>query len=66
MAGLDLDVQVDFADALTIYGRLCAETGYGTEKALRLTRRAVEILRGAGEPVKLQFALETVEDLSSW
>ncbi|MCR3749714.1 hypothetical protein [Lentzea californiensis] len=66
MAGLDLDAHADYADALTIYGRLCAETGYGTEKALRLTRRAVEILRGAGEPVKLQFALETVEDLSSW
>lgn len=66
MSGLDLDANAAYADALTIYGRLCAETRYETEKALRLTRRAVDVLRAAGEPVKLQFALETVEDLSSW
>lgn len=66
LSGLDLDRQPGYADALTIYGRLCAETNYETDKALRLTHRAVEILREAGEPVKLEFALETVEALSSW
>ncbi|MGW6445528.1 hypothetical protein [Lentzea sp. NPDC055074] len=65
-AGLDLEAHVDYAEAVTTYGRLCAETKFETEKALRLTRRAVEILRVAGEPVKLQFALETAEELSSW
>ncbi|NGY61179.1 hypothetical protein G7043_19805 [Lentzea sp. NEAU-D13] len=65
MTGLDLDRQAGYADALTIYARLCAETNHEMGKALRLTRRAVEILREAGEPVKLEFALETAEELSS-
>lgn len=65
MTGLDLDRQAGYADALTIYARLCAETKHEMGKALRLTRRAVEILREAGEPVKLEFALETAEELSS-
>ncbi|MET9227555.1 hypothetical protein [Lentzea sp. NPDC003310] len=66
LAGPELERNAGYADALTIYGRLCAETRHDTDKALRLTRRAVEILRAAGEPVKLQFALETAEELSSW
>lgn len=65
MTGLDLDRQAGYADALTIYARLCAETKHEMGKALRLTHRAVEILREAGEPVKLEFALETAEELSS-
>lgn len=65
LTGLDLDRHPGYADALTIYGALCAETGFEVGKALRLTHRAVEILREAGEPVKLGFALETVEALSS-
>ena len=65
MTGLDLDRQAGYADALTIYARLCGETKHEVGKALRLTHRAVEILREAGEPVKLEFALETAEELSS-
>lgn len=65
MAGLDLDSHAGYGDALTIYGRLCAETKYETEKALRLTHRAAEVFREAGEPVKLRFALETAAELSS-
>lgn len=65
MTGLDLDRQAEYADALTIYARLCAETKHEVGKALQLTHRAVEILREAGEPVKLEFALETAEELSS-
>ncbi|GHH48194.1 hypothetical protein [Lentzea cavernae] len=63
LAGLELDRHAGYADALTIYGKLCAETRYEVEKALQLTHRAVEILREAGEPVKLQFALETASAL---
>ncbi|USX48693.1 ATP-binding protein [Lentzea sp. HUAS12] len=66
LAGVELDRHVDYADALTIYGKLCAETRFETGKALRLTHRAVDILREVGEPVKLQFALATAEELSSW
>ncbi|MET9627881.1 hypothetical protein ABZX92_10500 [Lentzea sp. NPDC006480] len=65
MMGKDLDREVGYADALTIYARLCAETKFQLQKALRLTHRAVEIMRAADEPVKLEFALETVEALSS-
>ncbi|MEV6238247.1 hypothetical protein [Lentzea sp. NPDC051838] len=65
LLGKDLDREVGYADALTIYARLCAETKYQLQKALRLTHRAVEIMREVGEPVKLEFALETVEALSS-
>ncbi|MDX8033995.1 hypothetical protein SK803_27555 [Lentzea sp. BCCO 10_0856] len=66
MTGLDLDQQPGYADTLTVYGRLCAETRHELDNALRLTRRAVEILREVGEPEKLELALETVEALSSW
>ncbi|GAB2860499.1 hypothetical protein [Lentzea nigeriaca] len=65
LTGKDLDREAGYADALTIYARLCAETKHEQEKALRLTHRAVKIMREVGEPVKLEFALETVEALSS-
>jgi hypothetical protein len=65
MSGKDLDREAGYADALTIYARLCAETKYEVDKALRLTHRAVRIMREVGEPAKLEFALETVEALSS-
>ncbi|NKE60811.1 hypothetical protein FXN61_30135 [Lentzea sp. PSKA42] len=65
MTGKDLDKEAGYADTLTIYGRLCAETKYELEKALQLTHRAVKIMREVGEPVKLEFAMETVEALSS-
>lgn len=65
LSGKDLDQEVGYADALTIYARLCAETKHELQKALRLTHRAVQIMREVGEPVKLEFALETVEALSS-
>ena len=65
LTGKDLDEEPGYADTLTIYARLCAETKYQLQKALRLTHRAVEIMRAVGEPVKLEFALETAEALSS-
>ncbi|GGU42609.1 hypothetical protein [Lentzea flava] len=65
LTGKDLDREAGYADALTIYARLCAETKHELQKALRLTHRAVKIMREVGEPVKLEFALETVEALSS-
>jgi hypothetical protein len=65
LTGKDLDREAGYADTLTIYARLCAETKYQLQKALQLTHRAVKIMREVGEPVKLEFALETVEALSS-
>ncbi|MFS8099395.1 hypothetical protein LFM09_19925 [Lentzea alba] len=65
MSGKDLDREAGYADTLTVYARLCAETKYELKKALQLTHRAVKIMREVGEPVKLEFALETVEALSS-
>ncbi|GAA3657512.1 hypothetical protein GCM10022267_49560 [Lentzea roselyniae] len=65
LTGKDLDREAGYADTLTIYARLCAETKYQLRKALQLTHRAVKIMREVGEPVKLEFALETVEALSS-
>ncbi|HEX7303286.1 hypothetical protein [Lentzea sp.] len=62
MTGLDLDRQSGYADALTIYGRLCVETRHEPVKALQLAHRAVRIARAVGDPVKLEFALETVEE----
>ncbi|HUQ55633.1 hypothetical protein [Lentzea sp.] len=62
MTGLDLDQQPGYADALTIYGRLCVETRHEPAKALQLAHRAVRIARAVGDPVKLEFALETVEE----
>ncbi|MGI5502231.1 hypothetical protein [Lentzea sp. CA-135723] len=63
LSGVQLNT--DYADLVTIYGMLCAETRFQTGKALRLTHQAAEILREAGEPVKLRFALETAAELSS-
>ncbi len=65
MTAEDLEKEPGYADALTVYARLCAETKHELRKALRLTHRAVRIMREVGEPVKLEFALETVEALSS-
>ncbi|MFD9705256.1 hypothetical protein [Lentzea sp. NPDC059081] len=62
MTGLDLDRQPGYADALSIYGRLCVETRHEPAKALQLAHRAVRIARAVGDPVKLEFALETVEE----
>lgn len=61
MTGMDLDRQLGYADALTIYGRLCAETKHELDKALQLTHNAVKIMREVGDALKLEFALETVE-----
>ncbi len=62
MTGLDLDRQPGYADALTIYGRLCVETRHEPAKALQLAQRAVRIARAVGDQVKLECALETVEE----
>ncbi|MFD5831337.1 hypothetical protein [Lentzea sp. NPDC060358] len=62
MTGLDLDRQPGYADALSIYGRLCVETRHEPAKALQLAHRAVRIAREVGDPVKLEFALETLEE----
>lgn len=62
MTGLDLEQQAGYADALAIYGRLCVETRHEPAKALQLAHHAVRIARAVGDPVKLEFALETVEE----
>ncbi|SES18454.1 hypothetical protein SAMN05216188_12549 [Lentzea xinjiangensis] len=62
LTGLDLDRQPGYADALTIYGRLCAESGHEPAKALQLAHRAVRIAREVGDDAKLEFALEAVEE----
>ncbi|WP_090049737.1 hypothetical protein [Lentzea fradiae] len=62
MTGLDLEQQPGYADALTIYGRLCVETRHEPAKALQLAQHAVRIARAVGDPVKLEFALETVRE----
>jgi tetratricopeptide (TPR) repeat protein len=61
MTGKDLDREPGYADTLTVYGRLCAETKYELDKALQLTHQAVRIMREGGDAAKLEFALETVE-----
>ncbi|MEU7481881.1 hypothetical protein AB0A63_38315 [Lentzea sp. NPDC042327] len=69
LLGPELDEQPGYADALTIYSRLCVETGFEVDKALRLAHRAVRIAREVGDEAKLEFALETAaaaESALSW
>ncbi|MFI6097680.1 hypothetical protein ACIA8G_19125 [Lentzea sp. NPDC051213] len=61
MTGKDLERERGYADSLTVYGRLCAETKHELDRALQLTHQAVRIMRESGDAVKLEFALETVE-----
>ncbi|ANZ35599.1 hypothetical protein BBK82_05405 [Lentzea guizhouensis] len=62
LIGADLDHEPGYADALTIYSRLCAETRFDVDKALQLAHRAVRIAREVGDEAKLEFALETVAE----
>ncbi len=65
LIGREPDHEPGYADALTIYSRLCVETGYEVDKALQLAHRAVRIAREVGDEAKLEFALETVAEAES-
>lgn len=58
----ELGSDVRFADALSFYGRLCAEAGIALDEALDLTHRAVLVIREAqGSPEHLSRALDAVK-----
>jgi hypothetical protein len=57
-----LGSDVRYADALSFYGRLCAEAGVALDEALDATHRAVLVIRKAhGSPEHLSRALDAVK-----